>query len=406
MGENMTPSSDGASPQPVSRQRRGPACDECRRPLLETRLTAQEQVGQCLEPIALPTPVTSVTDLIEGTNISGGTGSNSPSFPVRTESISESEFLLPTPLSGRNLLPGSRVTYNSNHISEFVQAELDQLFFDRMPTVRHVNSIKSLIRSIPASTRDALSRDEANVQAWILVATYESMRTYHSQAWMSAGRAFRLVQLLGLREIDIPTKVAIPETDFIKTEENRRVFWAAYFLGHLFSLRNNRPITLNEHVICTRLPAPETEFQSGQRVLGGFLSDAVIEHRPWAQSSFTECIILATICGRSLFHGQQYNIRCLQGDIAPSWSDQHRWLDNILTSRLQILSQYYPSPTEICDPMLLFANVMGHATMIYLCKAMEMVVWALDEEKALAKEYQQRASVAAEQIVHLAKALT
>lgn len=56
--------------------------------------------------------------------------------------------------------------------------------------------------------------------------------------------------------------------------------------------------------------------------------------------------------------------------------------------------------------MLLFANIMGHATMIYLCKAMEMVVLALDEEKALAKEYQQRASVAAEQIIHLAKALT
>lgn len=87
------------------------------------------------------------------------------------------------------------------------------------------------------------------VQAWILVATYESMRTYHSQAWMSAGRAFRLVQLLGLHEIDIPTKGTVPETDFIKTEENRRVFWAAYFLDHLFSLRNNRPITLNEHVV-------------------------------------------------------------------------------------------------------------------------------------------------------------
>lgn len=87
------------------------------------------------------------------------------------------------------------------------------------------------------------------VQAWILVATYESMRTYHQQAWMSAGRAFRLVQLMRLHEIDSPPNSARNGSDFIKTEEKRRVFWMAYFLDHLFSMRNNWPITLNEHVV-------------------------------------------------------------------------------------------------------------------------------------------------------------
>ena len=86
-------------------------------------------------------------------------------------------------------------------------------------------------------------------QAWVLVATYESMRTYHQHAWMSAGRAFRLVQLMRLHEIDSPTNLAATGPDFVKTEEKRRVFWMAYFLDHLFSMRNNWPITLNEHVV-------------------------------------------------------------------------------------------------------------------------------------------------------------
>ena len=101
--------------------------------------------------------------------------------------------------------------------------------------------------SLGKNGRDPIDTEE--VQAWILVATYESMRTYHYQAWMSAGRAFRLVQLMRLHEIDIPTKDHVPETAFIETEEKRRVFWMAYFLDHLFSMRNNWPVTLNEHVV-------------------------------------------------------------------------------------------------------------------------------------------------------------
>ena len=91
--------------------------------------------------------------------------------------------------------------------------------------------------------------DTEQVQAWILVATYESMRSWHRLAWMSAGRAFRLVQLMRLHEIDLPTRDSISETDLVETEEKRRVFWMAYFLDHLFSMRNNWPITLNEHVV-------------------------------------------------------------------------------------------------------------------------------------------------------------
>lgn len=96
--------------------------------------------------------------------------------------------------------------------------------------------------------------DTEEIQAWILIATYESMRTFHRSAWMSAGRAFRLVQLMRLHEIDSPTNPPLPEADLIETEEKRRVFWLAYFLDHLLSMRNNWPITLNEHVVRLQYP--------------------------------------------------------------------------------------------------------------------------------------------------------
>lgn len=91
--------------------------------------------------------------------------------------------------------------------------------------------------------------DTEEIQAWILIAVYESMRTLHRAAWASAGRAFRLVQLMRLHEIDSPTKSPVPDANPSETEEKRRVFWMAYFLDHLLSMRNNWPITLNEHVV-------------------------------------------------------------------------------------------------------------------------------------------------------------
>lgn len=150
------------------------------------------------------------------------------------------------------------------------------------------------------------------------------------------------------------------------------------------------------------------EFQSGQHVLGGFLSEAMTEARPKVRSPFNECLILATICGRSLLRAQQRNISKAYGDTALDWAEQHRWLDSILTSRLQVLSQCYPSPTEAYDPLLLFANILSQATVIYSCKGMiESVAKPVDLVEASPEvlECQHRALAAAATIVRLGKAL-
>lgn len=93
--------------------------------------------------------------------------------------------------------------------------------------------------------------DTEIVQAWLLVAIYESMRASHKQAWMSAGRVYRLVQGFRFHELDKTGTIIEHEdsNDIVKIEEQRRLFWMAYLLDHLMSLRNDWPITLNEHMV-------------------------------------------------------------------------------------------------------------------------------------------------------------
>jgi hypothetical protein len=112
---------------------------------------------------------------------------------------------------------------------------------------------KQMLEDLSVETNDNSSFNTALAQAWVLVVTFEFMRTYHRQAWMSAGRAFRLVQALRYHEIDNPIDKRGPSSpqcgDFIEVEERRRVFWMTYFLDHLISMRDDWPITLNEHVV-------------------------------------------------------------------------------------------------------------------------------------------------------------
>jgi hypothetical protein len=97
------------------------------------------------------------------------------------------------------------------------------------------------------------------VQAWILLATYEIMQVNYDRGWLSAGRCFRLVQLMKLYEVDVPQyrtdgDIQDPET---AREERRRTFWMAYSLDRIVNLINQMPLTLNEQVVslCAFFPA-------------------------------------------------------------------------------------------------------------------------------------------------------
>lgn len=117
------------------------------------------------------------------------------------------------------------------------------------------------------------------------------------------------------------------------------------------------------------------------------------------RSPFTECIIFVTICGRDLLHVQQHKISSVYGDKTSDWEGPRQWLDSILTTRLQSLNQHYSSPAEAHDPLLLFAQILSQATVIYLCKS--TIEARPNQEDVEMDHCRERALRAAETIVQL-----
>jgi hypothetical protein len=138
----------------------------------------------------------------------------------------------------------------------------------------------------------------------------------------------------------------------------------------------------------------------------GFLSEAIAAHDHAIRSSLTECIIWATICGRSMLHRQQSAVEHVYGNVSQDFWDRHHWLDTILTQRMQILLLHYPSASEHVDPLLLFTNMVAHTTILHLYKTIESMSWETDKYQFIINEYGKKSASAAREIVILVKALS
>lgn len=127
-------------------------------------------------------------------------------------------------------------------MSAHVQHLQESLYLEAKRLLEQLNPLPSIM--------DSQTQTEM-IQSWVLIAVFESMKANHRQAWLSAGRACRLVQSMRLHELDVPpfNDGRLSQTQYIQNEEQRRVFWMAYLLDHLFCMRNSWPITLSEHVV-------------------------------------------------------------------------------------------------------------------------------------------------------------
>ena len=117
----------------------------------------------------------------------------------------------------------------------------------------------------PATPRDKVSLE--HIQAWLLLSHYELLRIDVHQAMLTAGRAFRLVQMARLSELDAGTDRQLPPPSssppsslalspsgenaesFVDAEEGRRTFWLAYCFDRLLCLQNEWPLTLQEEMV-------------------------------------------------------------------------------------------------------------------------------------------------------------
>lgn len=121
------------------------------------------------------------------------------------------------------------------------------------------SQFKEIQKSLYTHTRALLQEWELDIitespsielaQAWIFLAIYEIMQVNYNRGWLSAGRCFRLVQLMKLHEVDVPNGVAESGLSYVEVEERRRTFWMAYSLDRFINLMNQMPLTLNEQVV-------------------------------------------------------------------------------------------------------------------------------------------------------------
>ncbi|KAL2845499.1 fungal-specific transcription factor domain-containing protein [Aspergillus pseudoustus] len=254
--------------------------------------------------------------------------------------------------------------------------------------------------------REIDTTDIEHLQACLLLATYEFIHSYDRRSWMRAGYAFRLVQLMRLFELDSPTS-GLASFDWIELEEKRRTFWVAFCLDRFLSIRNRWPITLIEHLITTRLPAPESAFQSGQPVGMEYLADAISSNGPVLVSPFSELVIIATVCGRALVHHYQALVESNYNNSIRNFHDRHQWIHSTLIQRLDILAGTTSGMTEINNPVTLFTRMLGQTTILYLHHTLELSAYDFDTlEIASVIEYDEIALRAAQEMVSLTKMLS
>ncbi|ERF73751.1 hypothetical protein EPUS_01005 [Endocarpon pusillum Z07020] len=231
----------------------------------------------------------------------------------------------------------------------------------------------------------ALESDESyhqvsfqQAQAWTLLAIYELTCQDFHRGMMSAGRAFRLIQMMRLYELDAPTTPGTMQLDkyhsqlvlqgpvqddWVDVETKRRTFWLAYTIDRFTCMVDGLHMFFDERLIRTRLPAPEVNFSNNLPIDVGFLTDVIpVVGLEWPQnnlSHFTECVIAATVCGRVLEHTLK-----APGRPDQEFCRQHRALHALLTQRIQVLqisaSLGYP------DPILAFVALAAHISMLML----------------------------------------
>ncbi|KAL2127140.1 hypothetical protein VTI74DRAFT_11261 [Chaetomium olivicolor] len=399
----------------------------------------------------------------EGALLTPASDAGSPTLvsPCQNQSIWESEIHVQVPpvtptsvplnFSDFKFPPTPPSPPKGTFVDDLMRADLDQLYFDRVhPNVPMVNHSRYFARTrqtcpvdgpnymlcfqyamwtlamvlssqfessrelLYGETRQMLEMlDMADdgqhpirieqVQAWILVAFYELARSSHRRASVSAGRAFRLVQLARLHEVDSPEQTIEGEDPVVK-EERRRTFWVAYCLDRLLCFGSRCPLTLTEEVICTRLPSPELAFQSGHPIPGCFLTEALSSGDHNFLSPLAESAIHVTICGRALSHSQVSAAERAFGNASVDFWLRHEWLDGMLARKPDSLISMNTTVVSVMgDPMLLFAFMMAHATTIFMCQIAEASRMESQCRPGIA-EYQQRATQAAREIAGLAKA--
>lgn len=221
-----------------------------------------------------------------------------------------------------------------------------------------------------ASTSPYLTRRIEYIQAWLLLAIYEFMFQDFRRGWISAGRAFRLIQLAGYENTDAPNK-GEPQYQpaWAEMEERRRTLWLAYCLDRLLGMRSDTPLTFNDQVL-VRLPAPEVNFRNDQPARMDFLPQILSVAGSGAECDANSSILaifvgVASMCGQVTSHRHQAAAAMADEKSA---EDFHRRHEALRTELAQRMNDFFANPflSHTDDPNSIFISIMWHTISLHL----------------------------------------
>lgn len=221
-----------------------------------------------------------------------------------------------------------------------------------------------------ASSSPGLTRRIEYIQAWLLLAIYEFMFQDFRRGWVSAGRAFRLIQLAGYESTDAQNK-GEPQYQpaWAEMEERRRTLWLAYCLDRLLGMRSDTPLTFSDQVL-VRLPAPEVNFFNDLPARMEFPPNV-----PGETGSAVDCdassSVLATLVGVARMCGQvtshRHQARAAMTN-ETAIENSHRRFEALKTELTQKREQFFTNQylSHDDEPNSIFISIMWHTISLYL----------------------------------------
>ncbi|CBX92795.1 hypothetical protein IAQ61_005843, partial [Plenodomus lingam] len=213
----------------------------------------------------------------------------------------------------------------------------------------------------------------AHCQTWVLACTYEFRQMYFPRAWLSAGRAVRLAQMMQLHRLDgtgLEVKQCLfPPKDWTEREERRRTFWMAFAIDRYASIGTGWPMMIDERDVLTNLPASEEAFEKSRPTATGSLNEVLSPNGAANLQAMGAMVLTATMFGRNLLHLHRPGPNDNDHDINGGFWNRHREIEQILLQTSLGLPDHLRLPTNLASPNVVFANMCIHTSVICLHQA-------------------------------------
>lgn len=155
------------------------------------------------------------------------------------------------------------------------------------------------------------------------------------------------------------------------------------------------------------MPAPHGNFQSGQPFVTSLLPDVMLAQDTSIKDSFTEFVVMATICGRALAHRQQSIAWMINSDPMQTFWDRHQQINADLAPRIVALALHHPPVTAHTNPILLFTHAMAQTMVLYMSRLMsEYLPLSEEMNQSLMDESSRSFNVALVEVLRLSKTLS